>query len=112
MSTLPYEDRSSSSGAFLSGMMWGIAIGAVAALCFAPRRGAELRGQVTDSMNRAGRRAMDTYSRAVDTYNRASERMTGIAGRAADFAGNLTDRAATLTAKLNQTITDRRSSSI
>ena len=105
MSSLPYEDQPSSSGAFLTGMMWGIAIGAVAALFFAPRRGAELRGQVADSMNRASRRA-------VDTYTRASERMTGMAGRAADIAGNLTDRAATLTAKLNQTISDRRSSSI
>ena len=105
MSSLPYEDRPSSSGAFLTGMAWGIAIGAVAALFLAPRRGAELREQVAGSMNRAGRRA-------VDTYNRASERMTGIAGRAADLAGNLTDRAATLTAKLNQTMTDRRSSSI
>src|SRR5262245_58965486 len=105
MSSLSEEDRVSSSGAFVSGMVWGIAIGAVAALFLAPRRGAELRGQVADSMNRASRRA-------VDTYNRASERMTGMAGRAADLAGNLTDRAATLTAKLNQTISDRRSSSI
>ena len=105
MSSLPSEDRPSSSGAFLTGMMWGIAIGAVGALFLAPRRGAELRGQVADSMNRASRRA-------VDTYTRASERMNSVAGRAANLAGNLTDRAATLTAKLNQTISDRRSSSI
>jgi hypothetical protein len=38
--------------------------------------------------------------------------MTDFAGRAANAAGNLTDRAATLTAKLNQTMSDRRSSSI
>ena len=107
MSTLPYEDedRRSSSGTFLTGMCWGMAIGAVAALFFAPRRGSELRGQVADSMNRASRRA-------VDTYTRASETMTDFAGRAANMAGNLTDRAATLTAKLNQTMGDRRSSSI
>jgi gas vesicle protein len=105
MSSLEYEDRPSSRSAFLTGMMWGIAIGAVGALFLAPRRGAELRGQVADSMNRASRRA-------VDTYTRASERMNSVAGRAANLAGNLTDRAATLTAKLNQTITDRRSSSI
>ena len=107
MSSLPYEDenRRSSSGAFLTGMCWGIAIGAIGALFLAPRRGAELRGQVADSMNRASRRA-------VDTYNRASETMTDFAGRAANVAGTLTDRAATLTAKLNQTMSDRRSSSI
>jgi gas vesicle protein len=107
MSTLPYEDedRRSSSGTFLTGMCWGMAIGAVAALFFAPRRGSELRGQVADSVNRASRRA-------VDTYTRASETMTDFAGRAANAAGTLTDRAATLTAKLNQTVSDRRSSSI
>lgn len=105
MSTLPYEDRASSSGAFLSGMLWGVAIGAVAGLFLAPRRGSELRGQVADSVNRASRRA-------VDTYTRASETMTGIAGRCADIAGTLTDRAAALTAKLNQARSDGRSSSI
>jgi gas vesicle protein len=102
MSTFQDEGSESSSSRFVAGMVWGIAIGAVAALFFAPRRGAELREQVADSMNRASRRA-------VDTYTRASETMTGMAGRAADIAGNLSDRAATLTAKLNQTITERRS---
>jgi len=95
MNTYQYDDIQSSSNTFFAGMMWGIAIGAVAALFLAPRRGAELRGQVADSMNRASRRAMDTY-------NRASETVNDVAGRAADLAENLTDRAATMTKKLNQ----------
>jgi hypothetical protein len=62
---------------------------------------AELREQVAGSMNRASRRA-------VDTYTRASETVGDVAGRAADIAGNLTDRAAMLTAKLNRAISSSK----
>jgi len=95
-----HEDSEGSNNRFLAGMMWGIAIGAVAGLFLAPRRGKELREQVADSMNRASRRA-------ADTYTRASEAMNDIAGRAADIAGNLSDRAATLTSRLNRTSSSR-----
>ena len=102
MNTFQEDDIEGSANKFLIGMMWGVAIGAVAALFLAPRRGKELRGQVADSVNRASRRA-------VDTYNRASETITGVAGRAADIAGTLSERAAVLTAKLNQTMSSRTS---
>jgi gas vesicle protein len=105
MNSYQDEEFESSSSGFLTGMMWGIAIGAVAALFFAPRRGSELRGQVADSMNRASRRAMDTY-------NRASETMNDMAERAASIAGNLTDRAAQLSSKLNQAMSQKTSSTI
>src|SRR5258706_2603411 len=85
----------SGGGSFLTGMLCGMALGAAIALFLAPRPGAELRGQVADSMNRAGRRAKDTYDRASETVN-------DIASRAADVAEHLTDRAATMTAKLNR----------
>lgn len=100
MDSFQNDEAESSSSRFLSGLVWGMAIGAVGALFLAPRRGAELRGQVADSMNRASRRA-------VDTYNRASETVSDVAGRAADIAGTLTDRAAVLTAKLNHAISSK-----
>jgi gas vesicle protein len=95
-----YEDSENSSNRFLTGLMCGFAIGAVAGLFLAPRRGSELREQVADSVNRASRRAADTYTRASETVN-------DIAGRAADIAGNLSDRAASLTARLNRTLSSR-----
>src|SRR5262249_37189775 len=95
-----YEDSEPSGSHFLVGILCGAAIGAVAGLLLAPRRGAELREQMADSMNRASRRA-------ADTYTKASETMNDIAGRAADLAGNLSDRAATLTARLNRTLSSR-----
>jgi gas vesicle protein len=92
--------ESSDGGSFLTGMLCGMAIGAAIALFLAPRPGAELRGQVADSVNRAGRRAKETY-------DRASETVSEIANRAADVAEHVTDRAATMTAKLNRTISAR-----
>ena len=97
------NDRYENSTApFLTGVIWGLALGAVATLFFAPRRGSELREQVADSMNKASRRA-------VDTYNRASETATTFAGRAAVLAESLSDRAATMTAKLNKAISTKTS---
>ena len=97
------SDRYENSTApFLTGVIWGMAIGAVATLFLAPRRGAELREQVADSVNKASRRA-------VDTYNRASETATTFAGRAAIMAESLSDRAATMTAKLNRAISTKHS---
>lgn len=100
MNTFQFDDVESSSSRFLAGMLWGIAIGAVAGLFLAPRRGAELREQVANSVNRASRRAADTYTRASETVN-------DIAGRAADISKTLSDRAAVLTAKLNRTMSAR-----
>jgi gas vesicle protein len=97
------EERKHSGSGFLNGMIWGFALGAVAALLLAPRSGVELRGQMADSVNRAGRRAKDTYDRASDTVNE-------MASKAVDIAENLTDRAATLTAKLNNAISTKTSS--
>jgi gas vesicle protein len=102
MNTFQFDDVESSSNRFLAGMIWGIAIGAVAGLFLAPRRGSELREQVADSVNRASRRA-------ADTYNRASETVNDIAGRAADITKTLSDRAAVVTAKLNRTMSTRTS---
>ena len=95
MNSFQFDDVQSSISSFLAVMMWGIAIGEIAAIFLTPRRGSELRVQVADSMNRASRRAMDTYNRASGTVN-------DMAGRAADLAENLADRAAVLTKKLNQ----------
>jgi gas vesicle protein len=103
MNAFQDEGYESSGGGFLTGMLCGIAIGAAITLFLAPRRGAELRGQVADSVNRAGRRAKDTYDRASETVN-------DIASRAADMAEHLTDRAATMTAKLNRTMSAKNAS--
>ena len=105
MNSSQLENFKSRNTTFLAGMMCGIAFGAVAALLLAPRRGVELRGQFADSMNRASRRARYTYDRATETVN-------DMAGRAVHIADNLADRAAHLTAKLNQAMSQKSSSTI
>jgi gas vesicle protein len=104
MNTYEYQNYESSRNGFIAGMLCGIACGAIAALFLAPRRGAELRGQVANSVNRASRRAMDTYGRASETVN-------DIASRAADLAETLSTQASTLTAKLNRAMSGSANSS-
>ena len=90
-----YEQREDvNTSRFLIGLLCGFALGAIAGILLAPRSGAELRGRMAESVNRAGRRAKDTYDRASETVN-------DVAGRAADMADTLANRAATLTARLN-----------
>jgi gas vesicle protein len=86
------EDVSTSR--FVMGLLCGFALGAIAGLLLAPRPGAELRGRMAESVNRAGRKAKDTYDRASETVN-------DVAVRAADVADTFANRAATLTARLN-----------
>jgi gas vesicle protein len=90
------------SSGFAIGMLCGAAVGAAVALLIAPRAGAELRGQVSDSANRLGQRARDTYGRVKETYDRASETVSEVTSRATDLADGLAECAGDLTAKLHR----------
>ena len=88
------EHEEASNKRFFMGVICGFSLGAIAALLLAPRSGAEMRGRVVESANRASQRAKDTYDKASETWH-------GVASRAADAADTLASRAATLTARLN-----------
>ena len=90
------EHTMAASGGFALGLIWGAAIGAAVAFLVAPRSGAELRGQIADSVNRLGQRARDSY-------DRTSERMNHLAARATELADDVAGRAAELTAKMHRT---------
>jgi len=74
--------RTSRNGGFIVGAMYGIALGGVLGLLFAPKRGSELRRQVADSADRVRRQANDLYGTASDTVNEVVRR-----GRRACEAG-------------------------
>ena len=59
---------------FLSGMLFGAAVGAAVGLLFAPKTGAEMRGQVADSASRMRRQAGKTYEKASSLMNDATNR--------------------------------------
>ena len=101
MDSVVDEDRvRTSDGRFVAGLACGVVVGVAAGLLLAPRRGSELRDQIADTMNQAGRRARESY-------DRASESVTLMAGRAATVAEDFTERAANLTSKLNSAISSK-----
>lgn len=63
------HDTADQGGRFLVGVICGAAVGAAVALLFAPRSGADLRGQIVDGAQRVGRQAADASNRASSTIN-------------------------------------------
>ncbi len=88
--------------AFFTGLVAGAAIGAGLGMLFAPRRGADLRGQMAASATNAGQ----AISSTVDGWSRRSvevfERARDIAARAGTAIDRVADEAArTIEATLN-----------
>ena len=75
----PSDSVVASSGhGFLYGLLFGAAVGACAALLFAPKPGSELRGQlggqIADASRKFRRTATDTYNRATGAAEDMAER--------------------------------------
>jgi gas vesicle protein len=61
-------------GEFMFGLLCGAAVGAAIGLLFAPKSGAELRGQLADSADKLRRRAGEKYDQASQVVNEAVDR--------------------------------------
>ena len=59
-----FQPENGTGHPFLFGLICGAALGALAGLLFAPKPGAELRGDVTDSARRLRRKAGEMYGEA------------------------------------------------
>jgi gas vesicle protein len=59
-----YEGSQGSGGGFITGLIWGAAVGAALGLLLAPKTGAEMRRTLVDSADKFRRRAGETYSEA------------------------------------------------
>lgn len=64
-----YEVSQGSGGGFITGLIWGAAVGAAIGLLLAPKTGAEMRRTLADSAERFRRRAGETYSEASDAVS-------------------------------------------
>ena len=87
-------DASSSGFAFMMGLFAGAVIGAGIGLLYAPRKGSELREQVSEAATSVGKtvskttddlmkRGRDFYDRARDVASRADGELHRVAGSAA-----------------------------
>lgn len=68
------QTRQSTGHEFLSGIFFGALVGAAVGLLFAPKSGAEMRGQVVDSASRMRKQAGQTYERASSVVSDAVDR--------------------------------------
>jgi gas vesicle protein len=101
--TVTYE-KAAGGGAFATGLMVGIAVGAVAAMLWTPKPGWELRRDVADGAGDLGQAAKrrwddvtDVVSSAVnkgrETYDQAVGSVTHVAAAAATSVDSATDAA-------------------
>ncbi len=86
------HDTADQGGRFLVGVICGAAVGAAVALLFAPRSGADLRGQIVDGAQRVGRQAADASNRASSTINEMVSRGKAAAERGREAANDLVER--------------------
>ncbi len=78
-----YEKEEGGPG-FVMGLLTGTVLGAGLGMLFAPKPGAELRGQLSDGANTVGRTASDGYRRAADAANTVAEKGRQFYDRARD----------------------------
>ena len=78
-----YEKEEGGSG-FVMGLLTGTVLGAGLGMLFAPKAGAELRGQISDGANTVGRTASEGYRKAAGAANT-------IAGKGREFYGRARD---------------------
>lgn len=73
-------------GNFWVGMLLGLAVGAGAAMLYAPKTGAETRAMIKD-------RAKQVGESATNTYNRAKSKISEMRGKAQEKAEELESKA-------------------
>jgi gas vesicle protein len=61
------DDDGGGGGSFVMGLLTGTVLGAGLALLFAPKAGAELRGQLSDQAGTLANSASEGYRRATET---------------------------------------------
>ena len=62
-----FDQHESGGGSFIIGLLAGTVLGAGLGMLFAPKAGAELRGQLSDQANNLANQATDGYRRAGET---------------------------------------------
>jgi gas vesicle protein len=90
-----YENgnQGTNGGSFVAGVFTGALIGAAVGLLFAPRVGAELRGQIKDAASTAGQKATETFGAIADAGRNAYQQARDVASTAGDELGRMANDA-------------------
>jgi gas vesicle protein len=81
--------QGTNSVSFVAGLFTGALIGAAVGLLFAPRVGAELRGQIKDAASAAGQKASETIGAVADAGRTAYQQARDVASTASDELGRM-----------------------
>jgi hypothetical protein len=81
------RDEHEGGGGFMMGLLTGTVLGAGLGMLLAPKRGSELRTQITEQASSLGRRASDMADRARESMNRGVEQIRGRSGDPAATSG-------------------------
>ena len=82
-------NRGTNSVSFVAGLFTGVLIGAGVGLLFAPRVGAELRGQIKDAASAAGQKASETIGAVADAGRDAYQQARDVAATAGEELGRM-----------------------
>lgn len=82
-------NRGTNSVSFVAGLFTGVLIGAGVGLLFAPRVGAELRGQIKDAASAAGQKASETIGAVADAGRDAYQHARDVAATAGEELGRM-----------------------
>ena len=86
-------EREERSGSFLMGLLAGTVLGAGLGMLFAPKAGAELRNQLSESASRLRTTANDSYQQASEKVTQATEKVTEKVSQIVDRGRDAYDRA-------------------
>lgn len=87
-----YDESEGSGGGFMLGLLTGTVLGAGLGMLFAPKAGAELRGQIGEQASNLGRAAQDQYRRATEAAGSVAERARETYTQVADRAREAVNR--------------------
>jgi|KBSMisStaDraftv2_1062788.scaffolds.fasta_scaffold10782_2 gas vesicle protein len=82
-------NQGANGASFVAGVFTGALIGAAVGLLFAPRVGAELRGQIKDAASAAGQKASETIGAVADAGRTAYQQARDVASTAGDELGRM-----------------------
>jgi gas vesicle protein len=82
-------NQGTNSVSFVAGLFTGALIGAAVGLLFAPRVGAELRGQIKDAASAAGQKASETIGAVADAGRNAYQQARDVAATAGEELGRM-----------------------
>jgi gas vesicle protein len=88
-------EREDGSGSFLMGLLAGTVLGAGLGMLFAPKTGAELRGQLGEQAGRLRTTATDGYQQATDKVSQGYQQATDKVSQIVDRGKEAYDRART-----------------